>query len=135
MKDLGRLEELVDRLDAFASQARIEMRMAKYMRDCTIKLVEMVLAERETAKIKLGVERLKLLAEKEIGPWFWRCDPSVSLEGQYRQRAKQLFEMGYNVNWMWDLLKELMMDWEPEEEVDEELLRSIIKEAVNGCSN
>lgn len=124
---LKQMEDHTSRQRAYADQARQDLRLAMYCRKITMELLEGFLSEKSAVEREVILARAKMRAEKEVGPWFWRQRKDVSIEDDLRARAHQLKELGYNLDWQWDLLSELMTDWTGE--ADETLLREIIKEA------
>jgi len=131
-KILERMELLVDRMRVYSEQVRLDLRMAMHVRRQVVELLSIWTDESDKNQRIIAFERFKNRTEKEVGPWFWRRDRSKTLEIDLACRAKQLREMGYSVQWQWDLLVELMTDWEGES--DTVLLERIVREAHSGDS-
>src|SRR5208337_3891939 len=126
-KTVERMELLVDRITVYSEQVRLDLRMAMHVRRQVVDLFSMWLTQSDDGRRRIALESLKNRAEKEVGPWFWRRRKEVDLESDLRSRIIQLKEMGYSIDWQWDLVNEVIIDWEGE--ADEELLKKVFLEA------
>ncbi len=129
-----RIEEMVDRLRVFLDQARLDLRQAMHQRKLVTELLSVFSEESSEATRRLALERVKNLSEKEMGPWFWRRpDEGSNLLAALRDRKEHLCDLGYSIDWQWDLLADALLDWTGE--ADDELLRAVFEvEVDNACS-
>ena len=130
MEILERMETILDTMRVYCDQVRSDLRMSMHIRRTTIDAMELFMQEKEDSRQRVIAERLKARAEKDIGPWFWRRRKGVSIEDDLRDRVKQLRQMGYNLDWQWDLVYETYHDWTGGD-VDEDLLKRVFLEAHN----
>jgi hypothetical protein len=129
---LSRMETILDTMRVYCDQVRLDLRMAMHVRRQMVNLFDTWLKEKDDSRRRVALEALKNRAEKEVGPWFWRRRKGVSLEDDLKARVSQLKDMGYDLDWQWDLTLEALTDWTGE--ADEELLKKIFLEAHNASA-